>query len=78
MDEQRCLDGVRRGFDLDELQGEECYGGLDLSGSETLPPWRCFSRKRKLLVEFWTPKDTLADRAKTDRVPYDVWEKTAT
>jgi phage terminase large subunit-like protein len=26
-------------------------------------------------VEFWTPKDTLADRAKTDRAPYDVWVK---
>jgi phage terminase large subunit-like protein len=26
-------------------------------------------------VEFWTPKDTLADRAKTDRVPYDAWER---
>jgi phage terminase large subunit-like protein len=26
-------------------------------------------------VEFWTPKDTLADRAKTDRAPYDAWVK---
>ncbi|MCI7964650.1 phage terminase small subunit P27 family, partial [Klebsiella pneumoniae] len=34
-----------------------------------------FPKKRKLLVEFWTPKDTLLDRAKTDRVPYDAWER---
>jgi phage terminase large subunit-like protein len=26
-------------------------------------------------VEFWTPKDTLTERASSDRVPYEVWEK---
>lgn len=28
-----------------------------------------------MLTEFWTPKDTLYDRARVDRVPYDVWER---
>ncbi len=41
----------------------------------TLRLWRSFSQKKKVLVEFWTPKDTLLDRAKTDRVPYDAWER---
>lgn len=63
-------------YDLDELQGEECYGGLDLSGTRDLTALALFfPKKKKLLVEFWTPKDTLADRAKTDRAPYDVWVK---
>ncbi|WP_430690961.1 terminase TerL endonuclease subunit, partial [Klebsiella quasipneumoniae] len=57
-------------------QGEECYGGLDLSGTRDLTSLALFfPKKRKLLVEFWTPKDTLLDRAKTDRVPYDAWER---
>ncbi len=61
-------------FDLQELQGEECYGGLDLSGSRDLTALALFfPKQRKLFVEFWTPKDTLLDRAKTDHVPYDSW-----
>ncbi|MBR8846270.1 hypothetical protein J0X08_00317 [Klebsiella variicola] len=68
--------GCEEDFDLQELQGEECYGGLDLSGTRDLTSLALFfPKKRKLLVEFWTPKDTLLDRAKTDRVPYDVWER---
>jgi phage terminase large subunit-like protein len=66
-------------FDLRKLAGRPCYGGLDLSGARDLtalallfPPlekgerWRAF-------VEFWTPGDTLHERARTDRVPYDAW-----
>ncbi|AFJ47152.1 phage terminase [Shimwellia blattae DSM 4481 = NBRC 105725] len=63
-------------FAVDELAGEECYGGLDLSGSRDLTSLALFfPKQRKLLVEFWTPKDTLKDRAKTDRVPYDAWAR---
>jgi len=61
-------------FDPDDLAGEECYGGLDLSGSRDLTSLALyFPRLKKLLVEFWTPKDTLLERAKTDHVPYDAW-----
>ncbi|ENO2672062.1 terminase large subunit [Salmonella enterica] len=63
--------GCEEDFDLQELRGEECYGGLDLSGSRDLTALALFfPKKRKLVVEFWTPKDTL-----TDRVPYDAWER---
>ncbi|EPN4471559.1 phage terminase small subunit P27 family, partial [Yersinia enterocolitica] len=56
---------------------EECYGGLDLSGSRDLTSLALFFPKHnKLFVEFWTPKDSLLERAKTDRVPYDKWLKT--
>jgi len=61
-------------FDPEELAGEECYGGLDLSGSRDLTSLALyFPKKKRLMVEFWTPKDTLLERAKTDHVPYDAW-----
>lgn len=61
-------------FSLDDLIGEECYGGLDLSGKRDLTSLALyFPRVKKALVEFWTPKDTLLDRARVDRVPYDAW-----
>lgn len=61
--------------------GYRCFGGLDLSRTtdltaftlnwlldETKDQWR-FATK----TWFWTPADTLRERAKKDRAPYDVW-----
>lgn len=53
------------------------YGGLDLSGRQDLtalvlvaegPPgtWNVWPH-------FWTPADTLRDRAQRDKAPYDTW-----
>lgn len=47
--------GCEEDFSLQELRGEECYGGLDLSGSRDLTALALFFPK-KLVVEFWTPK----------------------
>jgi phage terminase large subunit-like protein len=67
-----CEDDI----DINELIGEECYGGLDLSGTRDLTALGLyFPRVKTLLVEFWTPKDTLLDRERTDNVPYSLWEK---
>lgn len=65
--------------DPDELVGRECYGGLDLSTTTDITafvkvfppvddgePW-------KVLARFWVPAENITKRAKTDRVPYDVW-----
>lgn len=62
-------------------QGLPCFGGLDLSRANdltaftlvwvldaTVDKWK-FAAK----TWFWTPKDTLGDRAKKDRAPYDRW-----
>lgn len=59
------------------------FGGLDLSRTrdlscftltwlldQTPDQWRFASK-----TWFWTPKDTLAERAKQDRAPYVEWEK---
>ncbi|MCW2455798.1 UNVERIFIED_ORG: phage terminase large subunit-like protein [Rahnella aquatilis] len=68
--------GCESDFDPDEMIGEECFGGLDLSGTRDLTSLALyFPHRKRLIVEFWTPKDTLLHRAKTDRVPYDMWEK---
>ena len=68
--------------DLCEKYGQP-YGGLDLSRVKDLTAftltwlvenrvdqWRFASR-----TWFWTPADTIRDRAKADRAPYDVWAK---
>ncbi|PTT31905.1 terminase large subunit [Pseudomonas sp. HMWF021] len=62
-------------FDLDEIpEGEPCYGGLDLSGTRDLTALVLyFPRLKKAIAFFWTPKDSLLDRARVDRVPYDAW-----
>jgi phage terminase large subunit-like protein len=63
----------------DDLKGRECYGGLDLSKKlditafvllfppiEADPLWR-------VLWNFWIPEDSMKERVKRDRVPYDRW-----
>lgn len=59
--------------------GRECAGGLDLSGTRDLTSLAlAFQREDggvDAFVEFWTPKETLHDRAREDRVPYDAWER---
>lgn len=61
-----------------EYAGERCYWGLDLSAAVDLTAlvrvW--FSNgKWNVLPTFWTPENGLADRAKRDRAPYDVWAR---
>jgi len=66
--------GCESQFGIEELMGEECYGALDLSGKKDLTSLALyFPKSKKAFVEFWTPKDTLLDRAQVDRVPYDSW-----
>ncbi|GLR55143.1 terminase large subunit [Shinella yambaruensis] len=63
--------------------GYPCYGGLDLSRTRDFTAltltWVLDDTKdaEKLASKtwFWTPADTLADRAGTDQAPYLVWER---
>lgn len=70
-----CIDE----FDEEELEGRVCFGGLDLSGTRDLTalallfPPVVEGELWKALVKFWTPGDTLVERARRDRVPYDAW-----
>ncbi len=60
-----------------ELDGV-VYGGLDLSATTDLTALVLTTRVDGLLrvrAEFWMPQDSVADAAKRDRAPYDVWVK---
>ena len=61
-------------FDVLELEGQRCFGGLDLSSTRDLTAlslW--FPDAGKLLAWHFVPKDTIAERVERDRVPYDRW-----
>lgn len=61
-------------FDVAELEGQRCYGGLDLSSTRDLTAlalW--FPDAGKLLVWHFVPEDTMRERSERDRVPYDQW-----
>lgn len=59
--------------------GIEPVGAIDLGGTKDLTaiglvwPPKADGDPVFAKIEAWTPRDTLHDRAKTDRVPYDVW-----
>jgi phage terminase large subunit-like protein len=61
------------------LDGLPVYGGLDLSAKTDLTALVLRAQDADGLIRvqayFWTPEKGLLDRAKKDRVPYDVWRK---
>jgi len=63
--------------DPEDLEGCECYAGLDLSSTTDLTafvlvfPW--FEGVYKVLPHFFIPAEGLRDRIDRDRVPYDAW-----
>lgn len=58
------------------LEGQ-VFAALDLSGKTDLTSLTLVTFREKWHVKsyFWTPAEGLAERAKRDRAPYDVWEK---
>lgn len=67
-----CGDAVR------PLDGVPVYGGLDLSEVKDLTALVLIGKVDgvwQVHPTFWLPADGLADKARTDRVPYDVWHK---
>lgn len=70
-------------LDLDDYQGRECYGGLDLSYTTDLTAFAlafpgAYSQddpEIDVFCWFWKPKIGLDQAIRDDRVPYDVWVK---
>lgn len=54
---------------------ERVYGGLDLSSVNDLTALVLVSEEWDVLPAFWLPEYGLADKARADRVPYDVWAR---
>jgi phage terminase large subunit-like protein len=72
--EQADWDANGDAFDPTELEGQQCYGGLDLSSTRDLTALALyFPDAGKLLVWHWLPADSIAARVERDRVPYDRW-----
>lgn len=63
-------------FDVDELEGCRCFGGLDYGSNRdiaALALW--FPDEGKLLAWHWVPADSMRERVERDRVPYERWHK---
>jgi phage terminase large subunit-like protein len=64
------------GDPLTELAGLEVYGGLDLSSVSDLTALVLIAKSNDVWhvkPTFWLPREGLEQKAKTDRVPYDLW-----
>lgn len=61
------------------LRGKACYGALDLSSHLDLTAAAFYVPDGKgggdAFLEYWSPKDGLADRELVDRVPYPRWAR---
>lgn len=56
-----------------ELEGQAVFGGLDLSSVSDLTALVLVTEDGDVHPTFWLPEEGLAEKARTDRVPYDVW-----
>lgn len=68
---------VETQLDIPSLYGKTAFGGLDLSGKRDLTAFATVVPAEDgtfdAFVEFWSPGDTLKERAENDRVPYILW-----
>lgn len=66
------------GSDPLPIKDVEVYGGLDLSAVNDLTALVLIGKVDgvwQVHPTFWLPRDGLSDKARVDRVPYDVWEQ---
>lgn len=59
------------------LRGRACFAGLDLAQTRDITALVLLFPDEAggydVVCRFWCPRDQIAERAKTDRAPYDVW-----
>jgi phage terminase large subunit-like protein len=76
---ESCAGGITAAELEAELEGEVCYGGLDLSATTDMTALvLVFPRgdgTYDVVPRFWLPADDLKRRCERDRVPYDVWAR---
>lgn len=69
------------GMPAEDFEGLEVYGGLDLSSVSDLTALVLITKvgvvgeKWHVKPTFWLPADGLEQKARTDRVAYDVWAR---
>jgi phage terminase large subunit-like protein len=68
-------------FDMKELEGRDCYGGLDLSTTTDITAFVLIfppldeEDKYIILPFFWIPEEAMETRSRRDHVPYSQWVK---
>lgn len=63
---------------IKEYAGLPAYAGLDLSSTQDLTAFVMMvpvDGKWHVIPRFWLPGEGLSEKARADRVPYDVWAK---
>jgi len=62
----------------EDLRGETCFAGLDLSSTTDITAFVMVFRKDDarydILCRFWIPEDSIKERSRRDKVPYEDWE----
>lgn len=58
-----------------DLDGEEVWGGLDLSSVSDLTALVLCGRDGSVQPTFWLPGEGIAEKSRQDKVPYDQWAK---
>jgi phage terminase large subunit-like protein len=61
--------------DPGEIKGRKVWAGLDLSSVSDLTALVAVDETGGVHSHFWLPAVGLREKAKKDRVPYDLWEK---
>lgn len=74
LDLTACVVAVRVDDNRDQPVDKVIIEGTDDYGEDTVTRLT-LNYKVDLIPFFWLPKDTLIERVKTERIPYDVWEK---
>lgn len=69
-------------IDTNLLKNQVCYGGLDLASTSDLaafvldfPSEHGEEEQHVWLPMFWIPGDSIVERSRKDRVPYDAWAR---
>ncbi len=64
-------------FEIEDLKGKICYGGLDLSATTDLTAFSLIfpGENNKVITYFFIPEERMMEIEKKDRVPYSVWAR---
>ncbi len=67
-------------FDINEFRGSYAIGGVDLSSTTdltcaTIVLMKPGSDKKYVMQQYFMPGEIVEQRAKEDKVPYDIWRK---
>jgi phage terminase large subunit-like protein len=66
---------LENGAEPIDLDGEEVWGGLDLSSVSDLTALVMVGKDGSVQPTFWLPGDGIEEKSRTDRVPYAQWAK---